>query len=715
MRRIAEMFSFICVLICLAPGFAAAADPRSDIVIADFEAADYGNWKTTGEAFGTGPAHGTLPGQMPVEGFEGKGLVNSFLKGDGATGTLTSPEITLERRYLNFLIGGGKHPGKTCINLLVKGEIVQSASGPNDQPGGSERLEWNSWDVTKWEGQKAQLQIVDHVTGGWGHINVDQILQTDRRRGTTMMQADILVEHDYLYLPVKNGAPKRQIKFLLDGQTVREFEIELAEVKSDFVVFADLRPFKGKRLKVIAALPHDSNYFRVLTTHNTIPDANETYTEPHRPQFHFTSRRGWLNDPNGLVYFAGEWHLFYQHNPYGWGWGNMHWGHAVSRDLFHWQELPTALFPKAWGDFAFSGSAIVDQHNDAGFQKGSEPALLAFFTSTGRGECLAYSNDRGRTWQEYEKNPVVKHVGRDPKIVWHDRSKSWIMAVYDEQPNVERGISFYSSTNLKDWTFTSRITGFFECPDLFPIRVVSEENVTKWVLYGADGKYLIGSFDGKEFKPDFDKQQQVWFGNFYAAQTYSDAPDGRRVQIGWGNGIAFPGMPFNQQMTVPVELTVSPTSEGLRMLAWPVREISGLATGSPIVGGQPQIVKEQLALTTDRQKLDLFDLTIEFLPQQAKQVVLQVQGTPITYDTQKQTLTCRHVTAPLKPTDGKLALRVLGDRNSFEIFGNGGQIALSVAGLPSDKDRSGKVIAVGGEIVVDKFQIETLKSAWAKP
>lgn len=715
MRCIAGLSFFVCALIGFIPSITSAADPRDDILIADFEGADYGTWKTTGDAFGTGPARGTLPGQMPVEGFEGKGLVNSFLKGDGTTGTLTSPEFPLARRYLSFLIGGGKHPGKTCINLLVKGEIVQTASGPNDLPGGSERLEWQSWDVARWDGQKAQLQIVDHETGGWGHVNIDQILQTDRRRGSTPIQREFVVERDYLHLPVKNGAAKRQVKFLVDGQTVREFEIELADVDSDFLVFVDVRAFKGRKLTVAAQLPFDSKVLERITAADTIPTPGEVYTEVHRPQFHFTSRRGWLNDPNGLVYFAGEWHLFYQHNPYGWSWGNMHWGHAVSRDLFHWQELPTALFPKAWGDFAFSGSAIVDHRNDAGFQNGAEPALLAFFTSTGRGECLAYSNDRGRTWHEYAGNPVVKHSGRDPKVVWHEPSKSWIMAVYDERPDAERGIAFYFSKNLKDWFYTSRITGFYECPDLFPIKVVSEEKISKWVLYGADGKYLVGNFDGKEFQPEFDKPQPLWYGNFYAAQSYSDAPDDRRVQIGWGNGVAFPGMPFNQQMCVPVELSIRPTADGDRMFAWPVREIAGLAKGAPTGSAESHTVKQELSLTAGEQALDLFDLTIEIAPQQARQFVLSLQGTPITYDVEMQTLKCRHVTAPVKVIDGKVRLRVLGDRNSLEIFANNGAVVMSVAGQPSAQDRTAKVATVGGEISVNKFQIQALKSAWTKP
>src|SRR5262249_26639977 len=171
------------------------------------------------------------------------------------------------------------------------------------------------------------------------------------------------------------------------------------------------------------------------------------YTEKLRPQFHFSSRRGWLNDPNGLVYSRGEYHLYYQHNPFGWSEGNKYWGHAVSRDLVHWQELPIAISPKSYGDWVWSGSAVVDAANTAGWRKGEESVIVAAYTSTGRGECIAYSNDGGRTFADFEGNPVVTHTkgdGRDPRLLWYgaraDPSEKrdgsgvpghWVMAVYD--------------------------------------------------------------------------------------------------------------------------------------------------------------------------------------------------------------------------------------------------------------------------------------------
>jgi fructan beta-fructosidase len=222
---------------------------------------------------------------------------------------------------------------------------------------------------------------------------------------------EVTLDKQYLNIPVRDGAPKRRKKITIDGQTVREFEIELADREPDYWVFVDLGQLQGKQAMIEAdrgSVKYDA--IGAAEVSDTIKDAGNLYREPLRPQFHFSSRRGWLNDPNGLVYHDGEYHLYYQHNPYGTSWGNMHWGHAVSSDLVHWKELPIAIYPKQFGDWAFSGSAVVDAQNTSGWARDGQPRWSRY-TSTGRGECIVYSNDRGRTWTEYEGNPVVKHRG----------------------------------------------------------------------------------------------------------------------------------------------------------------------------------------------------------------------------------------------------------------------------------------------------------------
>src|SRR5947208_10147472 len=210
-----------CFLALLLP-FAAVAAERPDVLIADFEGEDFGDWKTTGEAFGKGPARGTLSNQMPVTGFLGRGLANSYHGGDDSTGTLTSPPFTVERRHINFLIGGGKHPGETCINLLLDGKVVRTATGPNDRPGGSEQLDWHTWDVAELAGKSAVIEIVDKHTGGWGHINIDHIVQSDQKLQAAPARREFLIGSRFLNLPVKTGAPKRRMRFeAAGGATVR--------------------------------------------------------------------------------------------------------------------------------------------------------------------------------------------------------------------------------------------------------------------------------------------------------------------------------------------------------------------------------------------------------------------------------------------------------------------------------------------------------------
>jgi fructan beta-fructosidase len=524
---------------------------------------------------------------------------------------------------------------------------------------------------------------------------------------------ELTVGGRYLNLPVKTGAPKHRMRYVVDGKAVREFEIELADGEPDFWAFDDLEAFTGKKLTVEAdGVAADSKGFAAIAVGDVIEGADDLYKEKRRPQFHFTSRRGWLNDPNGLVYSDGEYHLFYQHNPYGWDWGNMHWGHAVSKDLVHWEEFPTALYPRKFGDWCFSGSAVVDEKNTSGFGIAGEPPLVAAFTSTGRGECIVYSNDGGRTWAEYEKNPVVKHAGRDPRLLWHAKSKQWVMAVYDEFEG-KQWIAFHTSPDLKEWTFQSRIEGFFECPDLFELPVEGEGGATKCVLHAADGKYLLGDFDGKAFTPDSKEKKQLWYGNFYAAQTYSNAPDGRRVQVGWGQGIAFPGMPFNQQMTVPCRLTLRKADDGVRLFAEPVKELESLRGKEHAVADRKLTPggADPLAGVTG----DLFDVAAEFEPGDAEAFGFTVRGVPVVYDVKKQEVSCGKAAAPLRPSDGKVRLRLLVDRGSVEAFGNDGRVALSAAATFPEDDHTLTAFVRGGDARLRSLKAYELKSAWAAP
>ncbi|AQQ70987.1 Levanase precursor [Limihaloglobus sulfuriphilus] len=399
----------IFVLCTICTVFANYAKAENDILIADFEGEDYDRWKVEGQAFGKGPAKGTLPNQLEVFGYEGQGLVNSFYHGDGTIGRLVSPSFEIKRDYINFLIGGGKHPGKTCINLKVDGQVVRTATGPNDSPGGSEGLDWENWDVKNFIGKAAQIEIVDQHTSGWGHINVDHIYQSNKKRQYVEKTREFNLTKKYLNLPVDNSAPKRYIDIIIDGKRVRQFDISISNKTIDYWVFLDISEFHGKNatIKIDMDDPVGKTGFDKIFQADTFPGEDNLYKEKLRPQVHFTSRRGWNNDTNGMVYYDGEYHLFYQHNPYGWPWGNMTWGHAVSKDMIHWQELADAIPPDGLGTI-FSGSAVVDKHNSAGFKTGDEDVIVCFYTYAGgrnlwsKGkpftQAIAYSNDRGRTF-----------------------------------------------------------------------------------------------------------------------------------------------------------------------------------------------------------------------------------------------------------------------------------------------------------------------------
>ena len=394
---------------------------------------------------------------------------------------------------------------------------------------------------------------------------------------------EFTIAEKYLNMPVQESADRQTMTFEINGEQERSFVIRLSEGEPDYWVFADLSGYFGKTLTV--TYPTNTGGFGKMYQADRFAGEDSVYQEINRPQFHFTSRRGWNNDPNGLVYYDGEYHLFYQHNPYEANWENMHWGHAISTDLLRWQELPDALYPDELGTM-FSGTAAIDWNNDSGFQTGQDPPIIAAYTahkSLGNGDAIetqniAYSNDRGRTFTKYDGNPVIdskakwnsRHT-RDPKIFWHEPTRKWVMVLFEKD-----GHSFYNSDDLKEWTYLSHLVGFWECPELFELPVDGNTYNTKWVIYGASGTYMIGDFDGREFNVESGKHRFV-AGGHYAAQTYNDIPadDGRRIQFAWGQ-ITHDGMPFKSMMLFPTELTLRSTRNGIRLFSEPVEEISQL-------------------------------------------------------------------------------------------------------------------------------------------
>jgi len=367
-----------------------------DLPIGHFGNGNYGDWTATGAAFKSGPASGDSLPKLEIENADGGLVASSKIEGDQPTGTLTSPVFRIERKYIAFRVGGGDYEYSTCINLLVDGKIVRSATGWR-----SDRLAPASWEVSEFHGRKAQVQLVDASSGDWGHINVARVVQTD------------LPER----MPVATGP---------------------------------------------------------------------LYREALRPQFHFTARQwamarlnpgmqqeGWANDLNGLIYYDGEYHLFAQR------WAKC-WIHAVSRDLVHWTELQPAFWEEWQGSGDQSGTCVVDYKNTSGLSPdAANPPMVAFWSRFDNlTQCLSYSLDHGRTWKHYEKNPVMLHAERDPKVFWYAPGNHWVMMMYGGEQ-----YQILTSTNLLNWQDEHHpVKNSFECPDFFELPVYGDRSRMKWVL-----------------------------------------------------------------------------------------------------------------------------------------------------------------------------------------------------------------------------------------
>ena len=482
------------------------------------------------------------------------------------------------------------------------------------------------------------------------------------------------------------------------------------------------------------------------------------YRETLRPQFHFTAKQHWINDPNGLVYFDGEYHLYFQHTPGSMVHGRTTWGHAVSTDLVHWKQLHTAALDVDDTGWMWSGSATVDHQNTGGFQYGDDPPLIAFYTAGGERmfpgkrciQCIAHSNDRGRTWMKYAGNPVIGHIrseNRDPKVVWHEPTARWIMTLFMDGNDY----ALFSSPDLKSWTRLQDLTlpGVSECPDFFELPVDGDPSDTRWVFWGASGGYLLGRFDGRAFTSETEILQAEEGANGYAAQTWSDLPseDGRRIQISWMRDGKYPAMPFNQQMTFPVELTLRTLPEGIRLCREPVKEIELLHAGTRTWSGGDlaTMAAEQFrrrygrgeigsyAVTSLRESEsrlvlaeegDLFDVRMEIevcgaegrqadnAIGEGKGFTIEVQGHDVAYDAARQTISCMGRSAALRTIGRRVRLQLLVDRTSLEIFGNGGELSMSFCFLPAAANHALALRSDSGGARIVSLTVHELKSAW---
>ncbi|MFP5112439.1 glycoside hydrolase family 32 protein [Bacillaceae bacterium C204] len=490
----------------------------------------------------------------------------------------------------------------------------------------------------------------------------------------------------------------------------------------------------------------------------------QRYKEKHRPQFHFSPEEKWMNDPNGMVFFNDEYHLFYQYHPFGTTWGPMHWGHAVSKDLIHWEHLPIALYPDEHGTI-FSGSAVVDWNNTTGFFEDG-PGLVAIFTSADnypesdrprQRQSLAYSKDNGRTWVTYEGNPVLSDVNitdyRDPKVFWHNETNKWVMVLATGQ-----WVTIYTSQNLKNWEFASEFgkqagshDGVWECPDLFRLPVNGDETNQKWVMFvsigdnpqfkeGSRTQYFIGEFDGTTFVNDNPDETVLWLDygrDNYAGVSWSDIPaeDGRRIYIGWMSNWRYanqvPTEEWRSAMTLPRELSLTSSESGVRILQKVVSEIDSIRNGSEVY--------QELTIESNQPALfNLFsplnEMNIEFEEQTSNSFGFVFQNSDdekvvIRYDVEKELLSIGRTNvgdnsfsesfptvqeASVKMENNRIKLQIFLDASSIEVLANDGKVVFTSLIFPNQPYEQMVLFSEEGYTKVSSLTVTELDSIWGK-
>ncbi len=587
----------------------------------------------------------------------------------------------------------------------------------------------------------------------------------------TSPEFELTADHLSFLIGGGNHPGETGVELLVDGRSVRE----ATGIDSGDMQWRswDVAPFRGQTAKlrifdratggwghinldhvVFTATPRTGSGIWRLDDYR---QSTQYYRERYRSQFHFSPELNWMNDPNGLVYFDGEYHLFYQHNPHGNGWGHMSWGHAVSLDLVHWEHLPIALHEE-YGVMAFSGSCVVDWNNTSGFGVDGEPPLVAIYTGHQSGrqtQDIAYSTDRCRHWTKYVGNPVLD-IGeadfRDPKVFWHADTERWIMIV---SLATQKRVQFYGSHDLKSWTHLSDFGPAgapdklnWECPDLFELQIEGEPGETRWVLEvgmgngsiagGSGGEYFIGHFDGQSFICEDAPDEVHWIDygrDYYAPVSWSDIPaeDGRRIWIGWMNNwetSLLPTAPWRSEMSIPRSLSLRRVDGRLQLVQAPVAELQSLR-GEPwslqnvkvddvldltleygIEGSQLEIIAEiepgpasMVGFVVRAGETEQTRIEVDIAPAQ-----LSVDRTRSGHVDFHPAFAGIHV-APLSLRDGRIKLQIFVDQSSIEVFGNDGETVITDRIFPAEESQGVQIYATG-EATIHSLSVWPLRSIW---
>lgn len=569
----------------------------------------------------------------------------------------------------------------------------------------------------------------------------------------TLVQVD--QPKTYLLLPVEESAPEASVNMLVNGKIVQNLRVRLALSKVDYLVPVDLTPYKDEGLAFDITTDNSRTNVRDVKadaywSHITLSDTfDTTNTEKYRPLFHHTPAYGWMNDPNGMFYLDGTWHLCYQYNPYGSMWGNMNWGHSTSTDLVHWQQQPIAIQPDGLGTI-FSGSCVVDKDNTAGF---GQNAVIAIYTSAGatQMQSLAYSTDGGKTFTPYKHNPIITSDKecRDPHMFWHEKSGRWVMIL---AAALEKEMWIYSSPDLVHWTKESAFgkgygaqEGVWECPDLFELPVPDEPGRTKWVLicninpggiYGGSAtQYFVGDFDGKTFTCDSDPSVTKWLDwgkDHYAAVSWSNAPQNRRTVVAWMSNWQYannvPTQQYRSANSLPRELSLYDGGDGqLYVACTPSPEVESLRNGQPAVysfSAKKEEVVKQLPAAND----GVCEIDLTLGTGSADQVYITLANDAgekviMTYDLKQHTFAMDRkqsglsdfsvdfpatTTAPA-PQGSFQHLRLFIDRCSIEAFEGEGRFAMTYLVFPTKPYSTISVSTDGGRCNVREMKVYALQ------
>ena len=554
----------------------------------------------------------------------------------------------------------------------------------------------------------------------------------------------------YLLLPVEEVMPDVRVSMIVNNKEVNVADVRLAVNRVDYFVPLDLSDYAGKNILLKFKLgsndPIRGKLSAVCCKEMKLSDTFDTGNrEKFRPTYHFSPLYGWMNDPNGMVYRDGEYHLFYQHNPYGSKWGNMHWGHAISKDLINWEHRPDAITPDALGTI-FSGSAVVDTDNTAGFGAG---AIVAIYTqnSDRQVQSIAYSTDNGRSFTKYENNPVLTSDARDfrdPKVFWHKETQRWIMLLA-----VGQEMQIFSSSNLKDWAFESSFGegqgahgGVWECPDLFELPV-DGTNEKKWVLLcnlnpggpfgGSATQYFVGTFNGKEFVNESPSKTKWmdWGKDHYATVTWSDAPDNRRIAIAWMSNWQYandvPTFQYRSPNSVPRDLSLftvdgetylqsAPSPELLKLRDISKKrsfKVNGTRTIKDMIAGNEGAY--EIELTIENQHADVIGFRLYNDKGEEVDMQYDMKEKKFSMDRRKSGEVGFNENFPMltwttiESGKDELKLRLFVDKSSVEAFGDGGRFVMTNQVFPSEPYTHIDFYSKGGAYKVDSFVIYKLK------